>query len=538
MSNPEIPSVLGSGLLDFLKQPESYPHQTEDVKHIQTHISHVFIAPPFVYKLKKPVNFGFLDYSSLEKRQKFCKREVTLNRRLCEGIYIGVVPIVREGDQLVLEPEDGKGEVVEYAVKMRQLPEEYFLHRYIEEDKLTNEHLDRVAGTLADFYNDQQPDEEVLKWGEIENIRFNTDENFSQTEQFIDQTIDANAFKAIREFTNRYFEEHHDLFKKRIEEKRVIDGHGDLHLDHIHITPQKVRIYDCIEFNERFRYGDLAADLAYLAMDLDFAGRWQEGHYFIDRMAENLDDPDLYRIIDFYKCYRAYVKGKVKSLQSTEEEMSKEERQKAAELARQYFDLALRYALLGSHPMTLLFMGRVGTGKSTLSEHFANKLHTERFSSDIIRKTIAGLPLDERTPESRRDKLYSYEMSQKTYEKLRGKAGSSLEQGKNVILDATFSNKGDRIQLAKKLADIGCNYVFIEAEASDETIIERLKNRDQQTEVVSDARFEDFEKLSGAYSPPDEIEDDHLIRINTEHPLKETLLELYLSFIEINIRRD
>lgn len=524
-------------VLTFLEQPESYPHQTDNIEHIQTHISHVFIAPPFVYKLKKPVDFGFLDYSTLEKRHKLCEREVTLNRRLCEGIYIGVVPIVRQGDQLVLEPEDDSGEAVEYAVKMRKLPEEYFLHHYIEEDKLKKEHLDRVADTLADFYNDQYPDEKVLKWGEIENIRVNTDENFSQTEEFIDQTIDVSAFKAIRRFTNKYFEEHRELFEKRVEEKRIIDGHGDLHLDHIHITPQKVRIYDCIEFNERFRYGDLAVDLAYLAMDLDFAGRWQEERYFIDQMAEKMDDPDLHRIIDFYKCYRAYVKGKVKSLQSTEEEISKEERQKAAGLAERYFDLALRYALLGSHPTALLFMGRVGTGKSTLSEHFADKLNIERYSSDIIRKTIAGLSLHERTPKSQRDELYSSEMSRKTYGKLQEEAESNLEQGKSVVLDATFSNKGDRVKLAERLADIGCNYIFVEADASDETITKRLKERDGKAEVVSDARFEDFEKLSNAYSPPDEIDTDHLIRMNTERPLNETLESLYLSFVEMNLKQ-
>lgn len=523
-------------VLDFLKKPESYPHKTDNIEHIQTHISHVFIAPPFVYKLKKPVDFGFLDYSTLEKRHELCEREVTLNRRLCEGIYIGIVSIVRQGSQLVLEPQDDSGEVVEYAVKMRKLPEEYFLHRYIEEDRLTNEHLDRVADTLAEFYNAQNPDEEVLKWGKIEKVRYNTDENFNQTEEFIGQTIDANSFKAIRQFTNRYYEEHSDLFENRVEEKRIVDGHGDLHLDHIHITSQQVRIYDCIEFNERFRYGDLAVDLAYLAMDLDFADHWQAERYFIDQMAEKLDDPDLHRIIDFYKCYRAYVKGKVKSLQSTEEEVSKEERKEAAELARRYFNLALRYALLGSQPAALLFMGRVGTGKSTLSEHFADKLNIDRFSSDIIRKTIAGLPLKKRTPESQRDELYTYEMSRKTYGKLLEEAENKVKQGRSVILDATFSNKEDRIQLAERLEDIGCNYLFVESVASDETIIKRLKKR-QKMKVVSDARHEDFEKLSGAYSPPDKIDTDHLVRVNTERPLKKTLESLYSALIEINIKQ-
>jgi aminoglycoside phosphotransferase family enzyme/predicted kinase len=522
-------------LLAFLAQPESYPHQPDQVKHIQTHISHVFIASPFVYKLKKPVDFGFLDYSTLEKRHTFCQREVVLNRRLCKGIYLGVVSIVKQGDQLVIEPEDGSGEIIEYAVKMRELPEEYFLHRYIEENKLTDQHLDRVANLLADFYNSQEPDENVLKWGKIENIRYNTDENFSQTKQFIGLTIDANTFKAIRHFTNRYLEGHEELFEKRIEEKRIVDGHGDLHLDHIHITEDQVRIYDCIEFNERFRYGDLAVDIAYLAMDLDFANCWQAERYFVDQMAENLDDSDLHQILDFYKCYRAYIKGKVKSLQSTENEVSEEDREQAAVLALHYFHLSLRYALLGSKPIALIFMGRVGTGKSTLAEHFADKLNIDRYSSDIIRKNIAELPLNERTPAEKRAGLYSAKMSKKTYRILRDKAENNLEEGKSIILDATFSKQRGRQQLEDILEAAGFPYLFVEAETADEIIEKRLKAREQKNDVVSDARLEDFEKLSNAYEPPEELDEEHLIQINTGRPTEQTLEGLYLKLVDMNV---
>lgn len=522
-------------LLHFLEQPESYPHQAEQVEHIQTHISHVFMAPPFVYKLKKPVNFGFLDYSTLEKRKELCHREVELNRRLCEDIYLGVVGVIPKGEGFELKPDDGSGSAVEYAVKMKELPEQYFLHTYLEDDTLTREHLDRVADKLAEFYNGQQPDEKILKWGRVENIKVNTDENFSQTEQFVGQTIDVNAFKAIQAFTNRYFEQHQDLFEKRIEEKRIVDGHGDLHLEHIHITPEKVRIYDCIEFNERFRYGDLAVDLAFLAMDLDFNGRWREERYFIDQMAEKLDDPDLQQIIDFYKCYRAYVKGKVKSLQSVEEEVSPKDRERAADLASRYFDLSLRYALLGSKPVALVFMGRVGTGKSTLAAYLSEKLSIDRFSSDNIRKRLAGLPLQKRTPASKRETLYSAQMSKKTYDSLLTKAGQHLKQGKSVVLDATFNSKRARQRMMDTLDAGGWAYLFVEVQASDGTIKSRLQARDQQSDVVSDARLEDFEMLAGTYQSPDEIAEDKLITINTERREEHTLEELYFKLIDHNL---
>src|SRR5699024_8636239 len=292
------------------------------------------------------------------------------------------------------------GGVVEYAVKMRMLSDKYFLHAYMEDDRLTEQQLDRVADRLARFYGRQEQDEELSEWGSIEKIKVNTDENFTQTERFIGHTIDPNTYRAIQHYTSEYYREQETLFRRRRDEGRIVDGHGDLHLEHIYVTPEKVMIYDCIEFNDRFRYGDLAADLAFFAMDLDFNGYERESRYFIERMADKLSDEDLTRIIHFYKCYRAYVKGKVKSLQSTGQEVPREEQTGSADLASRYFDLSLRYALTGSEKTVLIFMGRIGTGKSTLSGMLSEELNMDRFSSDHLRKRSMGLPPGERTPRS------------------------------------------------------------------------------------------------------------------------------------------
>jgi aminoglycoside phosphotransferase family enzyme/predicted kinase len=537
MSEATASSDLNTELLRFLTKAKSYSHNPESVEHIQTHISHVFIVPPYVYKLKKAVDFGFLDYSTLEKRHKYCRREVELNRRLCEDTYLGVVGIVKEDRQFSIESEDTDvAPVLEYMVKMRKLPEQYFLHHYIEDNSLNKQHLDRVAETLTTFYKDQR-DQELAKWGSIETIQVNTDENFSQTESFIGKTIDRNTFEAVKYFTNSYYKQQEELFKRRVERGRIVDGHGDLHLEHIHIATDKVRIYDCIEFNERFRYGDLAADLAFLAMDLDFNNCWQEERYFVNQMAEKLEDKDLLRIIDFYKCYRAYVKGKVKSLQSAEEEVSKEERIESAELARRYFNLSLRYALLGSHPIVLIVMGRVGTGKSTLSKHLSEKLNINRYSSDYIRKSLAGLPLTERTPEKKRSSLYSREMSRKTYNTLKSKAEEAAKNGESVILDATFSRRNGREKMRDMLGSADIDFIFIENRAKDETIAQRLKQREDKNEVVSDARLEDFEHLSSAYEPPEEIDENHFLSVSTEKTVKESVRVLYKKLTDRNLAK-
>jgi len=515
-----------TGLWEFLNNRQAYPHQPDSVKHIQTHISHVFMVPPFVYKLKKPVDFGFLDYSTLDKRKHFCKREVELNRRLCSDIYLGVIPISKHGDTFTFSSESS-GEIVEYAVKMKMLDAQYFLYSYIENDTLTNQHLDRVADKLADFYLQQEPGNDVLKYGEIEQIRFNTDENFQQTESFIGKTIENEEYQAIKYFTNHYFERYQSLFNRRIAQKRIVDGHGDLHLEHIHISPDRICIYDCIEFNERFRCGDLAADLAYLAMDLDFQDRRIESRYFVEQMAERLDDPDLSKIIDFYKCYRGYVKGKVKSLQSTGEENTPDRRTKLQQTATDYFHLSLRYALLGSGPVVLIFMGRIGTGKSTLAKQLSIILNVDHFSSDHIRKNLAGLPLYERPNPVNRENLYSAEMSEKTYHHLFEKTKTYMESGKSVILDATFSSRSRRRELLELLNSMDANYMFIETQASDETIMSRLKARDKATDTVSDARLEDFEKLSASYESPDELSNNKLLKISTQTDLPDTLEILY-----------
>jgi len=532
--------TLSPELLQFLSRPESFPHQPDEVEHIQTHISHVFMAGQFVYKLKKPVNLGFLDYSTIEKRRKYCYREVELNRRLSDDIYLGVVVISRRNGGFVIvekETDFDPGTIAEYAVKMRRLPEQYFLHRYIEENTLRMEHLDRVGEVLASFYLRQRHGEDVTRWGQIEAIKVNTDENFEQTRKFIDQTITRPAFDAIEYYTNAYYKHNADLFRRRVEAGRIVDGHGDLHLEHIHISPEKVQIYDCIEFNERFRYGDLAADLAFLAMDLDYNNCRTEERYFIRQMAARLKDEELMEIINFYKCYRAYVKGKVKSFQSVADDVEPEDRLRNEGTARQYFKLSMRYALLGSAPMVIVVMGRIATGKSTLAAQLSEQLNLYHYSSDRTRKDLAGLPLNKRTAEADREQLYSSHMSEKTYGQLAAKALNSVSEGQGVILDATYGSPEQREALIKRLEEKSAPYVFVEAQADDETVITRLRQREHQERVISDARLEDFEKLNAGYHPPHEMDGGHIVRVNSAQEESVMLKQLFQQLIQLQLQQ-
>lgn len=487
-------------LLAFLRDPASYPHHPEALGEVHTHSALVFIVPPFVYKIKKPVDFGFLDFSTLEKRRHFCEREVELNSRLAPGIYLGVESVTRQGAGFAF---GGNGPLVEVAVRMQQLPAEGFLDARIKAGTAGEAELDRLARMLVEFYQKQRPTGETAEWGTIERLRVSTDENFSQTERFAGKTLSQTAFEAIRAFTDQCYERRRELFEKRVAEGWIRDCHGDLHLDHVHVTDDTLCIYDCIEFNDRFRYLDVANDVAFLAMDLDYHGRPDLGRFFVRRIAKLLGDKELAGLMDFYRCYRAYVRGKVESLATVSEVVSDAEREAAAARARRYFQLALQTAVCGADPVALILMGRVASGKSTLAAAVSHELGWRLVSSDTLRKTLAGLPLHERgDPEARRT-LYAADMTERTYETMIREARETLDRGHGVILDATFSQRKFRDLARKTLGDT--NVKWIVAEVDEATSSERLKMRDGRHDVVSDARSGDQDFLNAAFEPPDEL---------------------------------
>lgn len=498
-------------LVRFLLDPRSYPHRPKSVRLVQTHGSWVFVAKPYVFKVKKPVNFGFLDFSKLERRRHFCAREVALNRRLSPHTYLGVVEIREAGSILSF---GGKGRVIEYAVKMRHLVERGFLDQMLERNAVGKAELDRVVGLLARFYENQEPPTAVERWGRINRLRISTNENFRQTAGFIGSTLTPPAFAAIRAWTNQFYRRHRSLFSSRVRNRRILDCHGDLHSEHIHITPKTVSVYDCIEFNDRFRYVDIANDVAFLAMDLDFHGRPDLANYFAHRMAERLSDPDLLRLIDFYKCYRAYVRGKVESLHGQTSGADESEREKSSRGAADYFRLALRYAVAGSMPVVLIVMGRIASGKSTLAQHLGGELGWPVFSSDEQRKSLAGVPKYQRVSPAARQRLYSERMSSRTYRALLRNALAVVRSGSGVIVDATFSRRDLRAAWVGKLRQYGIPFCFVEVRASNRTIKQRLRARARQSHEVSDARLEDFETLTWRYEPPVDLAASECVKLS------------------------
>jgi predicted kinase len=388
--------------------------------------------------------------------------------------------------------------------------------------------INRVIACLQRFYQSETPSPEIEQWGKAENLKISTDENFAQVEPCVGKTISQVAFDAIQHFSNNFYATKNGLFRERVRQRRIRDCHGDLHLDHVHLTPQAITIFDCIEFNDRFRFIDIASDLAFLAMDFDFEREHKLGDLFLRNAAREFSDPGILNLADFYKCYRAFVRGKVESIQAIAEDPVP--RVNHAKRATRYFHLALRYAVVGSEPLVLVVMGRIATGKSTVAKQLARELDWPVFSSDEIRKTLAGLPLNVRTPPKLRDKLYSERMTDQTYAKLLQNGLAALAIDNGVVLDATFSSRRLRERLRKECARAAIRLRMIELQAHREEIKRRLKARERNVGEFSDARLEDFEKLTANYEAPSEVAE--LIGVSTAGSTLDTVKVVLLSLAE------
>ena len=331
---PPLPEMV-QALLD----PKAYPDTTHRVELVQTQMSFVFLTDDYVYKVKKPVNLGYLDYTTLEKRQFYCQREVELNRRLCPEVYLGVVTVTEGKGNIFIE---GQGEVVEYAVKMRRLPQEAMMDVLLAQNRVSPPMVISVAQKLAEFHQRAETNAHISTFGNRDTITQNTEENFTQTKKYIGNTISREQYRHIKAYTESFISQNAPLFHKRLADGRIRDCHGDLHAAHICFT-SGICIYDCIEFNDRFRYCDVASEVAFLAMDLDNYRRADLSHSFVNAYVAQSQDSELLKLLNFYKCYRAYVRGKVESFQLDDPHISEEEKARIKNRAQRYFELAESY---------------------------------------------------------------------------------------------------------------------------------------------------------------------------------------------------
>lgn len=473
-------------LIEAMKRLDFYPDHPATVEFRQTHISCVFLAGDYVYKVKKPVHLDFLDAYTLGARYRLCREEVRLNRRFAPSVYLGVVPIIEEGSRYFLGGYDDvyHTNAREFAVKMRRLPDDLMLDRLVRGNAVTPEAIRKIATRLASIHRNA-PTSRAWRYGSRVAVERAVLLNLEECRSYIGQTISAAAFDSVGVYLSGFIAAHRDQLDRRVHQGRVREGHGDLRCEHVCLN-ENIDIFDCVEFDEKLRYGDVASDLAFLAMDLDAHGVPHLSDDLVRAYSEQTGDPEIATLINFYKCQRACVRGKVDSIKSLAGEVPPDERDSARRRACAKFSLAEHYAAMGS-PAILVVCGLVASGKSTVAEILCQRTGFEVFNSDRIRKQLAGVPENLRRENAYGAGIYTPAFDRLTYDTMLNEARQELAAGRGVILDASFKDQSHRKAVQALARRMNFPVLFVECRVSEPETLRRLGERSAHPEGISDA---------------------------------------------------
>ncbi len=487
-------------LVRDLLRPETYGAGVERVTLRTTHASWVFLTETDVFKVKRPVELGFLDYRTVEDRHRACLEEVRLNARLAPDVYLGVVPVVLTARGHALA---GGGPVADWAVHMRRLPDAASAAAALAGGALDAPALESVALRLAEFLRAAPS---TPSFGTPAALATNVEENFEQTRRFAGNLIARATFDAVETFQRDTLARHEGRFLQRLADQRIREGHGDIRLEHIYFPGSPPRppapvIIDAIEFNARFRCGDTAAEIAFPAMELQAAGRPDLANGLVARFAEATDDHALYGVLDFYVSYRAWVRAKVAAFVAADAGTDPELRAAKEVEARRCCELARAASAPAEVPYLVAVGGVIGSGKSTLAQALGRALAAPVVSSDRTRKVLAGI-----APTDHGDaRLYAPDARDGVYDEILRRAAAVLGSGRGVIVDATFATRLWRARAAAAAEAAGARFVLIEAQAPAEVARARLAARRGQISA-SDATESLLDDFLRAYEPPGDDE--------------------------------
>jgi uncharacterized protein len=503
-------------LIEQMLQPGFYPHPvTEPIQLIQTHVSYVLLTGDYAYKLKKPVNFGFLDFSTLEKRQHFCHEELRLNQRGAGELYLEVVPFTLEGEKYHL---GGTGEAIEYAVKMRQFPQETLFSELFASGKLEANHLEELGRVVAKYHAEAVTNDYIRSFGEISQVRLAIDENYQQAAKYIGGPQTKAQFQETKQYTDNFFVQHPELFKSRIDNNYICECHGDLHLRNIAIWHDKIMLFDCIEFNEPFRFVDVMYDVAFTVMDIEAKGRKDLGNAFLNTYVEQTGDWEGLQVLPLYLSRQAYVRAKVSSFLLDDPHIPAAVKEESAKTASAYYHQAWEYTK-PQQGQVILMSGLSGTGKSTTAKHLARKINAVHLRSDAVRKHLAGIPLLEKGG----NEIYTPEMTQKTYSRLLALGITLANQGWSVILDAKYDRQDLRAVAISQATEHKLPLHILNCTAPLEVLKERLLNR---TGDIADATADLLASQIKQSEPFTDQEQSYITVVDTTQPLDTQLAGL------------
>ena len=499
-------------LVEALNHPEAYPHNTGAIEVVETHISWIFLTESVAYKIKKPLNLGFLDFSTLEKRHHYCNEELRLNQRLCPEIYLSVVPVVRAGDTFFV---DAEGEIVDYAVKMVRFDRTMELDRMLAQKLLTEQHIDHLASMIARFHTSLPPVPAESGCGQPDNLVKPMLHNFTSMESIALNQTEIDQLEELKAWT---IQEHQRLYPLLLQRKIggfIRQCHGDMHTGNMVLWQNQIFLFDCIEFNEHLSNIDVISDLAFLFMDLDHGGEPRLAWRLLNNYLMETGDYIALPLLLFYALYRAMVRAKVTAIRYAQTSGQAPD-QTILEEHRSYIRLAQGYSC-PAKPLLILTYGVSGSGKTTVSSDIAQSLPCIHIRSDIERKRLAGLKPLERSTQS--TPLYTDEISRQTYQRLLDVAKLCIEAGISVIVDATFL-KAEKRKLFMDLAEsIRTPCRILRFSAPEKVLMERVQQRSRKGNDASEADTEVLASQLGNEEALTAKEKEITLEINTEQPV-------------------
>lgn len=499
-------------LIDQLSCNGLYPHPVEVITTIETHISIVFLTGQYAYKLKKPVNFGFLDFSTLEQRKKFCHLELQLNKRTSPEIYLEVCSLYVQKGNLSFFPEHEHDEPIEYLVKMNQFDPNFVLGRFLRDHTLGFEQIENLSTQIATFHQQAEVCPQDLIYGHPDDAVHPMLENFPSLMQTFDDPETSYRLRQLAQWTHFKQKKLYPMLESRKQDGFVKACHGDMHLDNITLIDDKPTLFDGIEFNDQFRWIDTINDLAFLLIDLDYRQQTTLRRQLLSLYMNQTSDYNALELLRFYQTYRAMVRAKITALRYHQLDKNSYEAEECWQMALDYIKQAEGYAYEVPETKIILMQGVAGSGKSHYAKQLLCELDAIIISSDIERKRLYGISPLHRVSEEEKRSLYSAEMNQNTYETLFDLTETIIKAGYSVIVDATFLKYQHRevfIELAEKL---NADYRVVYIEPDIELIQQNIRTREQNNNNPSDATIDIMHRHVQQLEPPTRQED--VFRLN------------------------
>ena len=510
-----------SNLIFQMQKLDFYPHTvTQKIQLLQTHGAYIFLTGDYVYKVKKEVDFGFLDYSTLAKRKHFLERELKLNKEIAPELYLEVIPITQQGDKFIL---NGEGEAIEYTLKMRQFSQDNLLINLLKSGKLDRDRIIELGKIVAEFHLNSETNDRIASFGTVEKIRESFQGNYQATKKYVGIVQQKEQLEETVAYTDRFFEERESLFKERIKNNKIRSCHGDLHLNNICLWNNKIQLFDRIEFNDRFRFGDVIYDIAFTIMDLEAVHRSDFANIFLNTYIEQTGDWLGLQLLPLYLTRQAYVRAKVNSFLLDSLDISDREKEVAKENAESYYKQAWQYTKRRTGKL-ILMSGLSGSGKSTVAKIIAIEKKAILIRSDAVRKHIAGIPLNE----SGRNNIYTSEMTLRTYNTLLKLGITLAKEGFSIILDAKFDRFSLRQQAIDKALSNNILLKIVQCTAPLNILRERI---DKRKGDISDATVDLITSQQSQWESYTELEQDYVITIDTSvTDWEETILNKLSTF--------